>query len=162
MKASEISSWPSTFSPSEWPDGVLEWTDADLLIFGLFPMRKLSGVSMSPSSLYEAHVRHDNSNSQHSTKNKTRLSNAGDFSLRSHADMIKAMDAAQQIDDIGGIGVYFDTNSPLIHIDNMDTRGNRLVWMCPSRNNGEKRTYIYRENDPVYFYCKLVEELEKC
>ena len=159
MKASEIQSWPDSFSPSEWPDGVLEWTTADLLLFGLFPLRKRLGESMSPSSLFGAHVRHDGSNSQHSTKNKTRYSRAGDFYLKTRASMIKAMYIAESLPEIGGIGIYFDTNNPLIHIDEMDGRNSRLVWLCPARKDGEEREYIYRENDPVYFYCRLADEL---
>ena len=51
----------------------------------------------------------------------------------------------------GGIGIYFDTNKPLIHID---SRKGRLMWLCYKEEDGE-RVYLYRENDAVKFYKKL-------
>lgn len=105
---------------------------------------------MTPSSLYGAHVRHDDSGSRHSTKEKTRLSDATDLHVSSIGRMIAAMLTAEQIPAIGGIGIYFDTNTPLIHIDK---RPNRLVWLCYTENG--KRVYLYRENDAVKFYKKL-------
>jgi hypothetical protein len=150
MKASKITAWPSNMQPHEWPAGTLDHMDADLFTDCAFPLRKLSGIPMTPSSLYGAHVRHDDSGSRHSTKEKTRLSDATDLHVSSIGRMIAAMLTAEQIPAIGGIGIYFDTNTPLIHIDK---RPNRLVWLCYTENG--KRVYLYRENDAVKFYKKL-------
>jgi hypothetical protein len=150
MKASKITAWPSNMQPHEWPAGTLDHMDADLFTDCAFPLRKLSGIPMTPSSLYGAHVRHDDSGSRHSTKKETRLSDATDLHVSSIGRMIAAMLTAEQIPAIGGIGIYFDTNTPLIHIDK---RPNRLVWLCYTENG--KRVYLYRENDAVKFYKKL-------
>jgi hypothetical protein len=70
------------------------------------------------------------------------------------ANMISAMNTAESIDEIGGIGIYFDTNTPLIHIDR---RKARLVWLRYTEN--DKQVYLYRENDRAKFYKKLGELL---
>ena len=154
MKASQIKHWPSNMQPHEWPDGTLDHMDADLFTDCVFPLRKMSGVPMTPSSLYGAHVRHDDSGSRHSTKEETRLADATDLQVSSVGRMIAVMLAAEQIPAIGGIGIYFDTNKPMIHVDK---RPNRLVWLCYKEDG--KRVYLYRENDPIKFYKKLGELL---
>ncbi|AUR84351.1 hedgehog signaling/DD-peptidase zinc-binding domain protein [Vibrio phage 1.054.O._10N.261.52.A1] len=150
MKASQIKHWPSNMQPNEWPTGTLDHMDADLFTDCVFPLRKISGVPMTPSSLFGAHVRHDDSGSRHSTKEETRLADATDLQVSSIGRMIAVMLAAEQIPAIGGIGIYFDTNKPMIHVDK---RPNRLVWLCYKEDG--KRVYLYRENDPIKFYKKL-------
>lgn len=150
MKASQIKNWPSNIQPNEWPNGTLDHMDADLFTDCVFPLRKMSGVPMTPSSLHGAHVRHDDSGSRHSTKEETRLADATDLQVSSIGRMIAVMLTAEQIPAIGGIGIYFDTNKPMIHVDK---RPNRLMWLC-YREDG-KRVYLYRENDPIKFYKKL-------
>lgn len=160
MKASQIKNWPSNMQPHEWPAGSLDHMDADLFTDCAFPLRKVSGVPMMPSSLYGAHVRHDDSGSRHSTKKGTRLADATDLQVSSIGRMIAVLLAAERIPAIGGIGIYFDTNKPMIHIDK---RPNRLVWLCSQEWNKYKekweRVYLYRENDPIKFYQKLGELL---
>ena len=156
MKASLIKYWPSNMQPQEWPVGTLDHMDADLFTDCVFPLRKMSGVPMTPSSLYGAHVRHDDSGSRHSTKEEKRLADATDLQVSSIGRMIAVMLSAEQISAIGGIGIYFGTNKPMVHIDK---RPNRLVWLC-YKEDGE-RVYLYRENDPIKFYKKLGELLCK-
>ena len=150
MKASQLTMWPKNMQSHEWPAGTLDHMDAHLFTDCVFALRHESGIPMTPSSLYGAHVRHDDSGSRHSTKEKTRLSDATDLHVSTIGRMIAAMLTAEQIPAIGGIGIYFDTNTPLIHIDR---RPNRLVWLCYTENG--KRVYLYRENDAVKFYKKL-------
>lgn len=152
MKASQIRSWPDAFKPTEWPIGTPDKMDAVLFTEGVFKLRYLSNTPMSPSSLYEAHVR-DEGNSRHSTKGNTRLSDATDLHVSTYEQMIHCFSVAQSIQLIGGIGIYFDTNKPLIHID---MRPQRLCWVRTSE--GE---YIYRENNYALFYKVLAQELEK-
>jgi hypothetical protein len=156
MKASEMakSLWPSNIQPEEWPQGTLEHMDSYLFTDCVFPLRKKSRIPMSPSSLYGAHVRHDDSGSRHSTKEGTRLVDATDVHVSSNSRMVALMNYAESIPTIGGIGIYFDTNTPLVHIDR---RPNRLVWLCYKEDG--KRVYLYRENDPIKFYKKLGELL---
>lgn len=158
MKASNLKNWHVNIQPHEWPAGTLDHMDADLFTDCVFPLRKLSGIPMTPSSLYAAHVRHDESGSRHSTKGKTRLADATDLQVSSIGRMIALMNYAEQIPAIGGIGIYFDTNTPLVHIDK---RKQRLVWLCYAtvdvETNKEERHYLYRENDPIAFYKKLGE-----
>ena len=105
---------------------------------------------MWPSQLFDAHVR-PSGNSRHSTEDGERLSDATDMHVKTIEQMLAAMNAAEQINEIGGIGIYFNTNTPLIHID---MRPTRLVWVCT--RNGE---YIYRENNRSKFYQVLTDEL---
>ena len=156
MKANEIKKWPQNMQPHEWPGGTLKHMDADLFTDCVFPLRQSSGIPMTPSSLFGAHVRDDESGSQHNTKGGKRLSTATDLQVSSIGRMISVMVAAEQIPAIGGIGIYFDTNKPMIHID---SREGRLLWLCHKENG--KRVYLYRENDPIKFYVKLGELLSK-
>ena len=156
MKASEIKSWPKNLSPTEWPNGALDQMDATLFTDCVFPLRKLSGIPMTPSPLLGAHVRSDG-NSQHSTKGGTRPSTATDIHVSSISRMVAMMNYAEQLPAIGGVGIYFDTNTPLVHID---SRKNRLVWIARTGEDGQ-REYIYRENDPIVFYKVLGEEIKK-
>jgi len=152
--ATHIKNWPSNIQPNEWPAETLEYMDADLLTDCVFPLRKISGIPMTPSSLAAAHVRHDKSGSRHSTKEKTRLADATDLQISTISRMIGLMNYAEKVPAIGGIGIYFDTNTPLVHIDK---RPNRLVWLCYTENG--KRVYLYRESNPIKFYIKLGELL---
>lgn len=142
------------FKKTEFPSGVLEHMDARLLTECLFPLRDKSGVPMSPSSLYEAHVRHDMGRSLHCTHHKARLSQATDFHVATHDKMMRVVNYAETMESIGGIGIYFDTNRPMIHID---MRPERLMWL--RYKVGLERFYLYRENNHVLFYKKLGELL---
>ena len=150
-KASSIKNWPSTFKFTDWPKGTLFYM-SESVIHSVFKLRNKSLIPMWPSSIFDAHVRHTG-NSRHSTKNKTRLSDATDMHVGTVENMIRVMAVAESLPCIGGIGIYFDTNTPMIHIDN---RQDRLVWIRTS--NGK---YIYRENDYVKFYSVLAEEIAK-
>ena len=66
MKASQLKAWPSNIQPHEWPKGTLDHMDADLFTDCVFPLRKKSGIPMTPSPLFAAHVRNDESGSQQS------------------------------------------------------------------------------------------------
>ncbi|AFV51106.1 hypothetical protein MS_027 [Vibrio phage VPMS1] len=150
MKASELQPWPENMQPHEWPKGTLDCMNAALFTRIVFPTRKAAGVAMWPSSLYGAHVRPDG-NSRHSTKGGTRLSDATDMHVKSHRDMILVFNALQANKEVGGIGLYFDTNTPMIHMDN---RSQRIMWL---RVEGE---YIYAHKDQVRFYKELGKVLE--
>jgi len=143
--------WIPELLPDEWPNGVLEQMDPALFNNAVIPLRQMSGIAMTPSPLPEAHVRHEGE-SRHSTKRGTRLSDATDLFINGSqaADMWRL---AQRIPDIGGFGMYFDTNpSIMIHID---TRPDRLLWI---RVGG---AYIYEHRDPAFFYTQLGRQLEK-
>lgn len=156
MKASQIKKWPSQFSPDEWPAGTLDHMSASLLTECVFPLRVKLGSPMSPSTPVDAHVRFEGSvNSQHYAVG--RLSTATDMMVSDYAEMIQCMYKAESIDAIGGIGIYFDTHNPLVHIDERD---GRLVWLARKDKDGN-REYIYRENNPALFYELLGKELEK-
>jgi hypothetical protein len=105
---------------------------------------------MWPSKLYDAHVRTEG-NSAHSTQGGTRLAYGTDMHTKTYTNLMKVFSSLVANPEVGGIGLYFDTNSPMVH---MDTRPQRLVWL---RINGE---YIYEVNNPVLFWTKLGEALE--
>lgn len=133
--------WPREFSPGEWPEGALEKMDAAVLE-ELFAVRSASGIPMRPSGLLAAHVR-ERGNSRHSTRGGERLSDATDINVGTLDGLASVFRHAQRRERIGGIGLYFDTNEPMFHID---CRATRLVWL---RHNGE---YHYEVNDPAHFY----------
>ena len=151
MNASMITNWPSNLSPSEWPEGTLKHMDHLLFTNAVFPLREKSGIPMMPSSLFEAHVRYEGK-SRHSTSFGARLSDATDFHVSTIDKMLIMMDVAESIDTIGGIGIYFDTNTPMVHID---VRPNRLVWLRTKA--GE---YVYKANGHIKFYRALGDELK--
>ncbi len=150
MKASDIIDFHEKFKKSDWPESVLDKMNSNVLIDGVFVLRDESGIPMWPSALAAAHVREDG-NSRHSTQSGTRLSDATDMHVSSYYKMIEVMLYADNIDAIGGIGIYFNTNTPMLHLD---MREGSLLWLCTK--NGE---YIYRENDIVKFYDALGKEL---
>lgn len=150
MKASELTEWPSYMQPHEWPAGTLEHMSAELFTDIVFPIREKTLVPMWPSKLFGAHVRHDGT-SRHSTQGGARLADATDMHVKAHKDMLKVLVALEANDFVGGIGLYFDTNTPMIH---MDRRPGRVIWL---RVAGE---YIYRHKDPVRFYKELGKALE--
>lgn len=150
MKASELKGWPVTLHPSEWPEGTLEHMDADLFTKIVWPARTISRVPMWPSAFASAHVR-ETGTSQHSTNNGTRLSTATDMHVKNHTNMMKLYHVLEANECVGGIGLYFDTNTPMVH---MDSRSERIVWL---RVDGQ---YIYKHIDPVKFYKELGKALE--
>jgi len=143
--------WIPELQPDEWPDGVIEKMDPALFANAVIPLRQMSGIAITPSPLPEAHVRHEGE-SRHSTKRGTRLSDATDLFING-SQAAEMWRWAQQVTDIGGFGMYFDTNpSTMIHID---TRPDRLLWI---RVGG---AYIYEHRDPAFFYNQLGRQLEK-
>lgn len=156
MKATELGKWHAKFKPSEFPKGVLEHLDAKVLTDILFPLRDLCGVPLKPSQLADAHVRHEVGKSQHCTNKGTRLSTATDVHVSNHESMLKVLSYAEGLNTVGGIGIYFDTNTPMLHLDLVEVRGSRLVWL---RNKHGK--YVYRENNYIEFVKELYEQVVK-
>lgn len=156
LTAADIQNWPAHLNAEEWPDGVLERMNIKVHTDIIFPMRINTNVPMWPSKLYEAHVR-DEGRSQHSTSRKgcNGLSDATDMHCSSYRQLVELMDWAEDEALVGGVGIYFDTRSPMIHVDRFATRGKKLTWLRSSA--GE---YIYKQADPVKFYHQLSEELK--
>lgn len=142
--------WPVEFSPEEWPEGTLHQMSPTVLEEGLFPLRHATGIPMWPSAFATAHVR-DAGNSRHSTNGGARLSDATDMHVATLDRLAVVFMAALMMRRIGGIGLYFDTNTPMFHID---MRPERLVWI---RVDGEM---IYFRNDPRRFFVELGRALE--
>lgn len=149
MKASEIKHWPSTISAAEWPKGVLENMDSEVIRL-VFDLRAATGIPMWPSKLYDAHVR-PSGTSQHSLDNGNRQSTATDMHVSTHTRLAKVFDALTAMPAVGGIGLYFDTNTPMFH---MDTRAERIMWVRDA--SGE---YHYFHKDPIKFYKVLGDSL---
>lgn len=150
--------WIKEFKKEDWPEGAVDQMEERLFNDILFPLRQISRVPMWPSSLLGAHIR-ESGNSRHSTKGGTRKSDATDMHVGNYVRMMMVYNAAQTIDAIGGIGVYFNTNTPMFHVDG---REDRLIWV--RRRNGE---YVYWNKhsslkDQAAYYRALSEELEAC
>lgn len=150
MNSRTMINWINEFSASEWPGNVIDVMAPRLFHMALFPLRIACGFAMWPSAFESAHVR-PSGDSRHSTKGGTRLSDATDMHVRTYAQLMRVFMEALAIPAIGGIGLYFDTNTPMFHID---TRPERLVWI---RVDGE---YIYLNNDPIRFFIELGKALE--
>lgn len=150
--------WPPELQPHEWPGSVIEDMHPRLFTDAAIPLRLESGIPIWPSQLPRAHVRQERSNSQHSTNEGERLSTATDMHCRTYTQMMKLFGYAQRIDAIGGLGVYFATNTPMIHID---IRQDRLLWVCTA-----DKKYVYlSENatisEQIRFHETLARELAK-
>jgi hypothetical protein len=144
--------WIPELQAHEWPEGVLDHMDPSVLNASI-ELRKAAGVPMTPCPLFGAHVRTEG-NSRHSTQGGTRLSDATDFFIPSHTtSIIRILQVAQRMPEIGGIGLYFDTRpSVMMHID---CRPERLEWV---RIAGE---YIYLHRDAAMYYAEIAAQLEK-
>jgi hypothetical protein len=121
----------------------------------LFDLRQQSGVPMWPSKLERAHVRHEACSSQHSTHEQTVLSKATDFHVSTHERLLKVFEFLKRNPKAGGIGIYFDTHTPMFHVDLMEERGERLVWIRDKAGN-----YVYDVNGYETFYRALGECLQ--
>lgn len=151
---------------SEWPGNVIDKMSGEL-IETVIALRAFSGVPLIPSPIEEAHVRYEDGTSRHAIgqDGTKRRSDATDLYVVNNKDAPKLWRMAQTMAEIGGIGVYFDTvfgggKRVLFHFD---TRMDRLLWLCPSRDREtEKREYIYyRDNNPGVFLDLLSAEFSR-
>lgn len=156
MRAENIpdANWSKYFKKHEFPTGVLKYLNAEILLKGLFPLRERANIPLIPSKLYRAHVRHENGKSLHCTCNYVRLSTATDFHVKNHDELLKVFYECLKIDHIKGIGLYFDTNTPMIHID---SRKEDLFWLRYKEKN--KQIYVYMQNDYIFFQKTLTRLL---
>lgn len=172
MKASELDfSKIDKLSYNEYPVGVLDRMSSKIIELQA-KIRSLSpDFVMIPSPVFGAHVR-DSSKSAHSTSwdgaPNSRLSTATDF-YTSWSAVPKIWEWAQSVPELGGFGLYLDTfydgvSRPLFHIDTMESRGQRLVWLRYCRYNtfhvpGKKKDskYVYQSTDWGKFHTVLAE-----
>lgn len=148
MRATELD-WSKIqrFKPQEWPVGTLPMMNANV-IEALNKWRNMLPPShaMNPSPLFEAHVRLSGK-SRHSVEG-ARLSDATDVFIKPE-HLWDAWLAAQQVPEIGGIGLYLDTKpTTMMHID---CRPVRLLWVRV------KGVYTYYHNDPIGFFKALAK-----
>lgn len=143
----------------EFPEGVLEWLDFEVIKV-LALARKLSVAPMIPSPVAEAHVRHEG-NSQHSTKNKTRLSKGVDFFCR-WKDAASIMEILRAIPEVGGLGIYTNMTfrgvvggHAMIH---MDLRKRRLEWVGWKVEPSNDLRYAYLAREPKRYHSILHEQ----
>lgn len=136
------------FSRGEFPDGVLERVE-DELILSLNEYRSRLGYPLVPSPLVAGWYREDGSvTSRHYAVD--RLSDAGD--LFPQCDIRRAFLVAMGCEWFGGIGVYLDTNGPdgepqpMIHLD---LRPGQTIWMryegryiYPLRSDAEQAEFF--------------------
>ena len=143
MRASELD-WAElpNFSASEWPDGVLDHMDAQVVDV-LQAIRRNTGP-LHPSPVERAHVRHEESSSRHSTMGKARLSIATDVFCQ-WSDAPGVVTEALWSPTVWGIGVY----------DAMRFRGGEPGDWCmvhiDVRGESERSCWIARGRDPVQY-----------
>lgn len=144
------------FSPDEFPDGVLENIEADLVI-SLEGYRDVLGFPVIPSPVVAGWFRKDGSaTSRHYAFN--RLSDGGD--VFPQCDIRQAFLVALNCQWWGGIGIYLDTTGPsgqpepMLHLD---LRPGRTIWMryegryiYPARSGAERNEFWRRLGDLKY------------
>lgn len=153
MKASELDfSKFKYLSANEWPKGALEKMDAKVILL-MNKLRELNpNFSMTPSPIYNAHVRDIVGNSRHCTNKGARLSDATDFFMKwdVFSEFVKQ---AQRVPELGGFGIYFDTHissksRPMVHID---CRPNRVMWVRHKPDPKKGSVYVYKSSAPEEF-----------
>jgi len=137
------------FKRSEWPGDAADRLDP-ILMHAVFRLRDRvpSWCAMTPSPLYEGHIREKGGGSRHSTKGGERLSDATDLFLPSWKAAFLVWQEAQQM-RFGGIGLYTDTvlggePTPMLHLD---MRPGRLMWV-----RDETHGYVYFAANPRLFF----------
>jgi len=150
--------WSNHLNPNEFPDGVLPYMSKKI-VRAAVNLRGWSGVPMTPSPLFEAHVRAKpvkDRGARHNVgpdlNSPERESDGTDFFIPDNrvARMFKFATASPEI---GGVGFYFDTNpSTMVHID---SRPERVMWL---RVAGE---YIDYNVNPVKFLTVFAQEIKK-
>ena len=139
------------FGHNEWPEGALLSMNSNVIL-ALAKIRAMlpSGAAMNPSPLFAGHVRFD-SHGRHSADD--RLSDATDVFI-DWQYLWPALLAAQQVNEIGGIGIYLDTHydskelHPMIHLD---CRPGRMMWIR------FEDVYTYYHYEPIKFFRLLAE-----
>ena len=123
------------FGPHEWPAGALAHMDPRVII-QLDAFRDAYGATVAPSKLLAGHVRFEGSKtSRHYAVD--RMADATDVHLD---DLRKGFFTALHQGVWGGIGIYLDTNEPMMHLDLRPYSGLPLVWV---RDGGEYK-YGYK------------------
>lgn len=155
MKATKYTGWTKQIKASEMPDNTLEYMDARIFSDIIIPLREGTNIPMWPSSLTRAHVRHEHGKGAHHTNDKSNLAYGTDWHSKTYSNILRIANYLETMASVGGIGIYFNTNTPMFHVDLHSFRGKRLMWLVTS--TGE---YIYRENNPIAFYIELGKQLE--
>ena len=154
MKAIDFTGWIPQIKKSEMPDNTLEFMDARVFSDIIIPLRQATGIPMWPSALERAHVRHENGKGAHHTNGKSNLASGTDWHARNFTNIMKIVNHLESMGTVGGIGIYFRTNTPMFHADLISFRGRRLMWMDTA--DGRR---LVRENNPVLFYIELGKQL---
>lgn len=150
----------------EWPGDVLDKMTPSIFRTAVI-FREATGCRMTPSPDPEAHVRWIDGASRHAigADGMSRLSDATDLFLLDNKDAATAWRLGQRVAGIGGFGIYFDTvlNGEKRVLFHIDSRPDRLMWICPSRDRTvEKRSYIYyRDDNPGPYLDLLSAELAR-
>lgn len=154
MKASEFTGWTQQIKKSEMPANTLKYMDASIFSDIIIPLRQTTGIPMWPSALERAHVRHESGKGAHHTNGKSNLASGTDWHARDFSRIMTIVNQLERMDEVGGIGIYFRTTTPMFHADLMSFRGRRLMWMDTA--DGRR---LVRENNPVLFYIELGNQL---
>lgn len=153
-------------SQGEWPQGVLEYVAADLIL-AVSDLRDEVGLPIIPSPLQGGHIRFQprrpgNFNGDcHSVDQANPLSTAGDFFCTWEAAW-KYLTAAEQHPKIKGIGVYTDMvfrtgvegDYAMLHFDLRDTPHPYpfLQWVGWREHRQAPMQYVYKQFDPVGYH----------
>lgn len=146
-----------SFIHSEFPSNTLNRMEGEV-IEELFGIRKDWGKSIFPASLVAGHVR-ESGTSQHSTDGGKKLSKATDFFPV--GNVIECWHMIQETrPNIGGLGIYFDTNrfnkqpGPMIHIDIRKRVNNRAVKWFRCKINGKVEYFTLNtdENWKMFYH----------
>ena len=152
----------------EWPDIIVDHLSEGIFDTA-FEVRTVTGCPVVPSPVPGAHVRFSEYNenvpgkgSRHNVglNGETRKADGTDLFLVRNSDARRFWKAAQQVESLGGFGIYFDTKlagEPRVMF-HLDRRPNRLLWVCP---NTAHREYVYQPNGPLHFDAVLDREFAR-
>jgi len=135
------------FSPGEWPPGVLEKMNGNVIL-ALADIRDSlpRDHRMTPSPVPGT--------SRHSLEGG-RLSDATDIYMDAWPHAYAAWEKALHHPAIGGLGFYLDkwignpnNNRPMLHFD---CRDEKIYWVCYRAPNGND-VYVYHHRDPERFH----------
>ena len=165
MRASELD--PATDYPS-FPEfkkygTPMDLIDADLILV-LQRLRAMSGIPIIPSPDTEgwARTRGDHDSRHYAVD---RLSDAGDI-FPSRGRCLDLFLRAQQMQEIGGIGIYSDTRGPdgnpwpMIHIDLRPYYRKRTIWARSGAVWGRPGTYFVLGVDNQGFSRALIDAIK--
>ena len=153
------------FNANEFPGGVLENLEAGLVLtLNAIRKRVPESASWTPSPLFSAHIRDDDSGSRHNIQGGERLADATDGFV-TWPYLQHYFIELNRHPEIGGFGIYPDMtyggkfrSRPMIHVD---LRLERICWVATRDEPNDELEYTYLHAEPATYFAKLAEAFKR-